>query len=202
MQFQHFSKMKKILFPLLVLVFIFSFSCNAFAVDIFIPKTDLELCRWLVQNRSIYDFDASIFKLDSIEKIMVEVQKQDRYAAVSYTHLFCLNLLHLYFYHLNLDPAFQIAKEAEMDLLKEDVLETLLEEKYQEEDAIYLDLVACYGGKEDEQLKNFLLQLYEYSCSFPQPIDWLEQLAAQFAAPLTEDTAWVKDCLLYTSRCV
>ncbi len=80
MQFQHFSKMKKILFPLLVLVFIFSFSCNAFAVDIFIPKTDLELCRWLVQNRSIYDFDASIFKLDSIEKIMVEVQKQDRYA--------------------------------------------------------------------------------------------------------------------------
>ena len=116
-------------------------------------------------------------------------------ASITTLHSFCLNLLHLYFYHLNLDPAFQIAKEAEMDLLKEDVLETLLEEKYQEEDAIYLDLVACYGGKEDEQLKNFLLQLYEYSCSFPQPIDWLEQLAAQFAAPLTEDTAWVKDLL-------
>jgi ATP-dependent helicase/nuclease subunit A len=56
-------------------------------------------------------------------------------AHISTIHSFCLWLLRRYFYRLNLDPAFRVMDDGEDRLLKLEVLEALLEEKYQQEAA-------------------------------------------------------------------
>ena len=114
-------------------------------------------------------------------------------ASITTIHSFCLNLLRTYFYHLDLDPAFQIAQETEMDLLKEDVLTDLLEENYRQAQPVFLELVACYGGREDEDLRQFILQLYESSRSQTAPLVWLDTLATVFAKPLDKDTVWLQE---------
>lgn len=51
-------------------------------------------------------------------------------ASISTLHSFCLDVIRKYYYLLDLDPSFRIADETEIELLKEDVLEELLEEEY------------------------------------------------------------------------
>ena len=50
-----------------------------------------------------------------------------RNASIMTIHGFCLSLLREFFYELELDPGFRIAEEAELTLLRADVMEELLE---------------------------------------------------------------------------
>lgn len=88
---------------------------------------------------------------------------------------FCLHVIRNHFNEIDLDPSFRVADETELSLLKSDVMETLLEDKYEEGAQDFLDFVEGYArGKTDKTIEQLILQIYEYSRSYPWPDEWLE----------------------------
>ena len=102
-------------------------------------------------------------------------------AQVTTIHSFCLSVIREHFHVIDIDPGFRIAEEGELKLLKQDVLEEVLESCYAEGKQEFLDFVEKAGsGKNDRKLEELILQLYEYSRSYPQPDKWLQECAQMY----------------------
>ncbi len=87
---------------------------------------------------------------------------------------FCLFLIRNNFNDIGLDPGFRIADEGELRLLKQDVLEQLLEEKFAQGEEEFLHCVECYAsGNHERVLEENIKKLYEFSMSYPWPEEWL-----------------------------
>lgn len=100
-----------------------------------------------------------------------------RNAPIMTIHGFCLSLLREFFYELELDPAFRIAEEAELTLLRADVMEEMLEERYEAGEELFLRLTECVGsGRTDEALVKQIEDFYYFSQSAPFPEQWLENI--------------------------
>lgn len=96
-------------------------------------------------------------------------------AAITTIHSFCLSVIRDHFHVIGIDPGFRIAEEGELKLLKQDVLDELLEDCYEEGSEDFLAFVDRYGtGRSDRKAGELILQLYEYSRSYPQPEKWLD----------------------------
>lgn len=96
------------------------------------------------------------------------------HAQVTTIHSFCLSVIREYFHVIDLDPGFRIGEDGEMKLLKKDVVETVLEEAFLEAKPEFLAFVESYAaGRDDKKLEDMVLQVYEYSRSYPEPEKWL-----------------------------
>lgn len=112
-------------------------------------------------------------------------------ASITTLHSFCLDLVRRYFYHLGLDGNPRIAKDAELLILEEEVLERYLDEEYEKENTVLPLLADAYGGSRDDQgLCQLIQDLYSYSRSQPQPELWLEEAAGAFGYEDLEDYPW------------
>ncbi len=108
-------------------------------------------------------------------------------AQVTTIHSFCLSVIREYFHTIDLDPGFRIGEEGELKLLKRDVAEELLEEKFAEASPEFLNFVESYAtGKDDKKLEEMILQVYEYSRSYPEPEKWLSYCVDQYNVPTLE----------------
>lgn len=66
---------------------------------------------------------------------------------------YCLRVLQNYFYKIGMDPDFRIAEEGEMAILKEDVFSSVLEEKYEEKNELFIALADYLNtDKKDDKL--------------------------------------------------
>ena len=102
-------------------------------------------------------------------------------AKIMTIHSFCLHVIRNYFNVIDLDPSFRIGDETELKILKQDVAQELLEEYYGKEDPVFLDFVECFSvGKMDGGLEDLLIQVYEFSRSYPWPDAWLDSCLAIF----------------------
>ena len=121
----------------------------------------------------------------------VHLQRQStliHHAQVTTIHSFCLSVIRDYFHTIDLDPGFRIGEEGELKLLKRDVLEELLEAYFTEGTPEFLDFVESFAsGKNDKKLEELVLQLYEYSRSYPNPERWLDTNAARYQVESVED---------------
>ena len=108
------------------------------------------------------------------------LQKQETlvsHAQITTIDSFCSYILRNHFGEIDLDPAFRVADEGELKLLKKDILKELLEEEYGKKRLEFLHFVECYAsGKNDEVLEELILRLFEFSTSEPFPEEWLESL--------------------------
>lgn len=97
-------------------------------------------------------------------------------AAITNLHSFCLDILRQYFYKIELDPTFKVADDNEAELLKIDALEDVFEAAYESGNTYFLQLVESYGGdRDDSQLQEIVLNLYNFSSAHPWPEEWLRQ---------------------------
>ncbi|WP_461200691.1 helicase-exonuclease AddAB subunit AddA [Anoxybacillus sp. TBDG-1] len=102
-------------------------------------------------------------------------------ASISTIHSFCLDVIRKYYYVIGIDPVFRIADEGEMALLKEEVLETLFEQYYADNDEAFLAVVDRYtSDRTDADLQTLILRLYEFSRSHPNPNEWLKQIVHMY----------------------
>lgn len=102
-------------------------------------------------------------------------------AQITTIHSFCLSVIREHFHVIDMDPGFRIAEEGELKLLKQDVLEELLEACYADGKKEFLEFVEKAGsGRDDRKLEELVLQLYEYSRSYPQPDKWLSECAQMY----------------------
>lgn len=122
-------------------------------------------------------------------------------AQITTIHSFCLNVIRNHFNVIDLDPSFRIADEAELTLLRADVIEELLEDRYEKAEEDFTTFVECYAsGKTDTALEELILQLYHFSMSYPWPMDWLESQKESFrleSVDSLQETEWMKGLLNY-----
>src|SRR5690606_32623628 len=88
-------------------------------------------------------------------------------ATISTLHAFCLDVVRKYYYKIDIDPGFRIADETEIALLKEEVIEELLEEEYGKEgnEPFYRVVDIFTKDRSDKDLVELILNLYEFSRS-------------------------------------
>lgn len=133
---------------------------------------------------------------DAIEKKLeeqpenVHLQRQATLihnAQVTTIHSFCLSVIRDYFHMIDLDPGFRIADEGELKLLRQDVLEEVLENCYTAGEQSFLDCIESFAaGRDDKKIEEIILQLYEFSRSNPEPEKWLRQCVKSYEVDTME----------------
>lgn len=108
---------------------------------------------------------------------------------------FCLEIVRNHFYELeNISPNFRIADTTEIELLKQEVIEDIFEEKYEKEESDFLKLINTYTSyRDDTPLKDLVLKIHNYIQSNPYPQKWLQEKIEMFCIKEQEDfsqTPW------------
>lgn len=120
-------------------------------------------------------------------------------ARIMTIHSFCKEVIQTYFNQIDLDPAFRIGDETELKLLKADVAGDLLEVCYENREHGFLELVECYGtGKSDKNIEELILNLYDFSTSYPWPEKWLDNVHASFTYETIQEmekSPWMEQLL-------
>ncbi len=98
---------------------------------------------------------------------------------------FCAEVVRTHFYELDIEPGFRVAEEDEMKLLKEDVMNDLLEEahgKIDEDENIRAFFERFVSRFDDTAAAEQIRQLYEISCAYPRPDAFRDSLTETYAA--------------------
>ena len=91
-------------------------------------------------------------------------------ASICTIHAFCLDVIRNNFFEIDVSANFRIGDSTEIELIKQDVIEELFEEKYEVEDEKFLKLVQMYTNyRSDDNLKELVIKLYEFIQSITIP---------------------------------
>lgn len=102
-------------------------------------------------------------------------------ANISTIHSFCLDVIKNNFYEINIAPNFRIGDTAEIELIKQEAIEDVFEKLYEQEDKGLIKLLDTYEGyRDDNNLKELILRIYNYIQSSPFPQKWLNDKVEEF----------------------
>lgn len=122
-------------------------------------------------------------------------------ASITTLHSFCMEVIRRYYQQIPLNPAFRILNENEAEIMRQELLEQLFEEKYGEEDegSTFRELVDWFSGERNDDAMHRLVQrLYDFSRSHSWPDHWLGEMASAFQVESVEalgHSAWVQSIL-------
>lgn len=109
---------------------------------------------------------------------------------------FCAYVIRNYFHLIGLDPGYRTGEEGELKLLREDVMEGLLEDYYSRDEEKYKYFIECYAsGKSDEGIGELIYSLYHAAMSNPYPREWLEKCIDSYKFHSIEEiqqSEWMK----------
>lgn len=121
-------------------------------------------------------------------------------ASINTVHSFCADLIRSNFHLLGVPHNFRICEEAEADLLKDEVLQEVVEDAFdqQEGEGFYRLAEMLAGDRSDDGLVEGVRRVYESSQSQLWPEAWVEEIPKAYAKgakqPL-EKTMWGKELL-------
>ncbi|HBE8450273.1 TPA: helicase-exonuclease AddAB subunit AddA [Clostridioides difficile] len=102
-------------------------------------------------------------------------------SSITTIHSFCLDVIKSNFHRINLDPNFRIGDQTECAILKQEAIEEVFEDLYEERDQGFLNLVESYaerGG--DKEVQDIILGIYSFAMASPEPKKWLIDSAERF----------------------
>ena len=109
---------------------------------------------------------------------------------------FCLDVIRNNFFEIDVSANFRVADTTEIELLKQEVIDDIFEEKYISNDKKFLKLINTYTTyRDDEPLKELLLNIFRYIQSNPFPNQWLHEKIEMFNLNKSDDfsnTLWGK----------
>ena len=115
-------------------------------------------------------------------------------ANISTIDAFCKRLIEENYTSLGIEPNFRIGEKNELALLKEDIVEELLEEEYGKKEESFLSFVDRYStGKQDKGIQEIIVKLYSIAMASPFPEKYLKALSEN------SSSAW-KNYLLESIR--
>ena len=98
-------------------------------------------------------------------------------ANISTIDAFCKRLIQENYTSLGIEPNFRIGEGNELALLKEDIVEELLEEEYSKKEENFLSFVDRFSsGKEDKGIQEIILKLHRLAIANPFPERYLKEL--------------------------
>ena len=117
---------------------------------------------------------------------------------------FCQNIIRNYFYTIDLDPVFRVGDENELSIVKTDLLQDIIEEKYSQEDEKYDRFVefadTLSPGRTDGDIEELVLKLFNISMSYPWPMEWLKSCGEMYKCSSVEElekSLWLKELSSY-----
>jgi ATP-dependent helicase/nuclease subunit A len=129
---------------------------------------------------------------DGLEKLILDnpddrnLQRQQMLlhnASITTIDSFCSSVVREYFHEIDIDPAFRIGETAELVLMRNTVLDDLLEEYYAADDADFTEMVESFAtSKNDDRIEELILKLRNAAEAQAWPFDWLDRLEAEFIA--------------------
>lgn len=128
------------------------------------------------------------------------------HAQITTIHSFCLNLIRNYFHQVDLEPNFRIAEEGELNLLKEDVMDEVLNRNYEAKEEPFLNFAESFAaGKSDDGLKEMIFKLYDFAMSNPWPKEWLQESLDGYRFLDFEEMErkpWMKALMTYLTKMI
>ncbi len=125
-------------------------------------------------------------------------------AEIETIHSFCLGLIRDNVNLLGLTPDVRVADETESNAIRQDVLEKLLEERYNSGDKDFLALADTMGaGRDDRALVSVVLDTHSKLLSHPDPADWVaRQIDALNLDGVTDagETIWGRELMERAAR--
>ncbi len=136
----------------------------------------------------------------NIEKNPEDIHLQKQITLLSKANIctidsFCLDVVKNNFFEIGISPNLKIAESTEIEILKQETLEDLFEEKYEIGDKEFLDVVNTYTNyKGDDDLRKLIIEIYDFIQSMPFPEKWLEEKVEMFNLDCAnfEKTSWGK----------
>lgn len=100
---------------------------------------------------------------------------------ISTIHSFCLEIIRNNFFEIDISANFKIGDATQLEILKQEAIENIFEEKYLNKDEKFEQLLNCYTNyRSDDSLKEIILKIYKFIQSSPFPEEWLEEKVEQF----------------------
>ncbi len=101
---------------------------------------------------------------------------------------FCMYVIRNNFNDIGLDPGFRVADEGELKLLRQDVMQEFLEERFAQKEEWFLHCVEYFStGNQDKAIEGHILKLYQFAESNPWPEEWLEQRKKDYGVNTMEE---------------
>ena len=103
-------------------------------------------------------------------------------ASISTLHSFCLEIVRSHYYLLDIDPGFRIGDTTEMELIRDEALEEMLEDEYgipDNEDFFRL-VDAFTDDRSDRTILEIIRKLDDFARSNPDPKAWLDGLSQMY----------------------
>ena len=138
----------------------------------------------------------AIYKRLEDEKDNSHLQRQINLlnkASISTIHAFCLDVIRNNFFEIDTSANFRVGDTTEVELIKQEVIEDLFEQKYEEENKEFLSLIETYTNyRNDDKLKEIVLDIYKFIQSTPFPEKWITEKVEEFNYPINTDFASTK----------
>lgn len=137
-----------------------------------------------------------------------DLQKQILYlnrSSIMTIDAFCKKAVKDYFYKLDIDPNFKIADNTELEIMKLETLEELLEELYESTDENIIEVLDAYSGnKSDDDFISLILQIYRFIQSSPKPLEWLNEKCEMYNVKVDDfsNTIWGNNIIHYTRNLI
>lgn len=106
-------------------------------------------------------------------------------ADISTLHSFCLKVIERYYYLIDFDPVFRLlTDDTEIELIKEDVWNELLEDLYEDADSNFIHFMENYSSsRNDDEVTEMVFSLHEFSRANENPTEWLQSLTNLYKIP-------------------
>ncbi|MCH5156609.1 MAG: UvrD-helicase domain-containing protein [Clostridiales bacterium] len=127
-------------------------------------------------------------------RILEQIEKLDS-ASICTLHSFCSELLKNYFYVVDIDPAFTILDSVTVATLRKNTLDDVFAEYFSDKDDIFRRVYKIFAThRREENFKNTLLTLYDFSRCLEDFSAWYEQKRNNFLQ-YSDDNPIVKTLL-------
>ncbi|MCL6570434.1 MAG: helicase-exonuclease AddAB subunit AddA [Bacillus sp. (in: Bacteria)] len=103
-------------------------------------------------------------------------------ASISTLHSFCMEVIRKYYYLIDVDPGFRIADETEAQLIRDEVMDELLEKEYGKKDneAFFILVDSFTSDRSDDALKDIVRSIYDFARSNSLPEHYLQSIVTMY----------------------
>lgn len=155
---------------------------NIVSIDELLIVTFTKDASKVLKSRLSDALQKKLAKEPTNEQIIRQIYCLSR-ANISTIHSFCNNVVRRNANVINIDPKARNANEEEIRVIKNEVLEELLNKYYADEEIgqDFKGLVNCFVGKvDDHKFQSMFLDLFDKSRSYINPHNWLLQCVERY----------------------
>lgn len=143
-----------------------------------------------MKQRIVARFEQELVAQPEDRRLRAQVLRVER-AQIGTLHGFCSVLLSRYGHGIALEPGFRTEEEAVTGALFAQAMDDVLDEAFERNDAAFLELANCWGGRDGGALTELVTRVYHAARNHPNWQHWLQNASTQFSFTDPLETPWM-----------